>query len=88
MDFRLTDEQSMIQEAATRFGKKWGPRMSEIQQQTLATGVFPDAWWKDFAAAGFTGALIPERTAARTWAWPRWRSPWKPWRRRAAAARS
>lgn len=30
MDFRLTDEQALIQESAIRFGKKWGPRMEEI----------------------------------------------------------
>lgn len=60
MDFRLTDEQTMIQEAAVRFGKKWGPRMEEVQKRTLETGAFPADWWKDFAAAGFTGALIPE----------------------------
>lgn len=60
MDFRLTDEQTMIQETAIRFGKKWGPRMEEIKKRTVAEGAFPDEWWKDFAAAGFTGALIPE----------------------------
>jgi acyl-CoA dehydrogenase len=60
MDFRLTDEQKMIEETAIRFGKKWGPKMEEIQKRTLAEGVFPQDFWDDFAASGFAGALIPE----------------------------
>lgn len=57
MDFRLTDEQTLIQESAIRFGEKWGPRMEEIKKRTLETGAFPDEWWKDFAAAGLMDAL-------------------------------
>src|SRR5690606_1651821 len=60
MDFRLTDEQKMIEETAVRFGKKWGPKMEEIQQRTLKEGVFPQEFWDDFAASGFAGSLIPE----------------------------
>src|SRR5690606_38312258 len=61
MDFRLTDEQKMIEETAIRFGKKWGPKMEEIQKRTLTEGVFPQEFWDDFAACGFAGALIPEQ---------------------------
>lgn len=60
MDFRLTDEQKMIEETAARFGKKWGPKMEEIQARTLREGVFPQEFWDDFAASGFAGSLIPE----------------------------
>lgn len=61
MDFRFTDEQKMVRDTARKLGERWGPRMEAIHRETLETGRFSDEFWRDFAEAGFAGALLPER---------------------------
>jgi alkylation response protein AidB-like acyl-CoA dehydrogenase len=61
MDFRFTEEQQMVRDTARKLGERWGPRMDEIHRETLATGKFSEEFWKDFAEAGFAGALLPEK---------------------------
>lgn len=60
MDFRLTDEQRMVWEAADKFGAAWRPQAEEIRRRTLEEGTFPQEFWQAFCEQGFMGALLPE----------------------------
>lgn len=61
MDFRFDDEERMVRDTAKRLAEKWGPRMAEVHRATLEEGVFPAEYFRDFAEAGFAGALLPEQ---------------------------
>ncbi len=61
MDFRFSDEEKMVRESAKQLGQKWGPKMQAIRERTVREGVFDRAFFKDFAEAGFAGALLPEK---------------------------
>lgn len=61
MDFDFTDEQKMVRDTARKLGERWGPRMEQVHEETLRTGRFNEEFWKDFAEAGFAGALLPEK---------------------------
>lgn len=60
MDFRYTEEQLMIREAALRFARKWEPQGEEIRRRTLEEGAIPADYWQEFCDNGFMGALLPE----------------------------
>jgi alkylation response protein AidB-like acyl-CoA dehydrogenase len=57
MDFHLTEEQKMIQEAAREFAREFlAPRAAELDR----TGTFPMENFKEAAKRGFAGLLVPE----------------------------
>lgn len=60
MDFRLSEEQKMLVDAAEKFGKKWGPHHAEIRRVQLEERRVHKEFWQAFCEAGFMGALIPE----------------------------
>ncbi|MCA9523863.1 MAG: acyl-CoA/acyl-ACP dehydrogenase [Myxococcales bacterium] len=61
MDFRLTEEQQMIRDAALKFGARWTDKAESLRQHTLTKGEVPKEYWQEFCENGFMGALIPEQ---------------------------
>lgn len=60
MDFRFTEEQTMIRDAARKFGQKWEAKAETLREHVLEQGEIPRDYWKAFCDQGFMGALIPE----------------------------
>ena len=61
MDFRFTEEEEMVRASARKLGARWGPRQREVAKRQLEESVLERAFFRDFAEAGFAGALIPEQ---------------------------
>ena len=64
MDFKLTEEQALLQEAARRFAQtemKSIARDLERRAEPL-----PDEWVKRYAEMGFLGVNLPEEVGGHT----------------------
>jgi alkylation response protein AidB-like acyl-CoA dehydrogenase len=57
MDFRLSDEQRMIQESARTFAREQLPALAQVLEREDHS--VPDEWMKRFAEMGFLGVNVP-----------------------------
>lgn len=58
MDFSLTDEQTMMIDAARKVGEAFGP---DYWRQLDSDKAYPAECWKAICAAGLAGAMLPEQ---------------------------
>ncbi|RME86073.1 MAG: acyl-CoA dehydrogenase [Planctomycetota bacterium] len=60
LDFELSDEQKMIQDAVREMMGKYLSHRQEILKMMFQEKKFPQDLWQDFAHLGLTGCLVPE----------------------------
>lgn len=60
MDFSLSEEQQLLRESTRRFLREQCPSKTLRELESSDTG-FSGTLWKDMAAQGWTGIIVPER---------------------------
>ncbi len=60
LDFAPPEEERLIRDAVRSMLQKYVPRRQQIRHMLSEEGTFPQELWKDFAAVGLMGCLVPE----------------------------
>lgn len=61
MEFSLKDDQTAVVDAVKQVVRKYEPRREQLVAQIFKDKNYPQEVWDDLAAAGFLGAILPER---------------------------
>ncbi|MCP4872845.1 MAG: acyl-CoA/acyl-ACP dehydrogenase [Proteobacteria bacterium] len=60
LNFELSDEQRLIQDAMTKCLEPFADRKEELRKMVLVDKKFPDELWEAICGTGLMGAVIPE----------------------------